>query len=237
MFNFIRADLTAYKPCPPESLKYGEVSAEGFGEPPSSDPRFPKSLYLMKPLFFAYELNAVALTAQASVPIPEGLDLDAWIVPFSEELVSTQEAAADEPFEGKKIKKGKKDSGKTKRKGKTRAREHDGDEEDGDYAQLAPVVGAPVETAEERAERERVSVRLYFHTNVGVAVCITLTPTCGCVPPRQNLQRKAERMERLRDDPYYLVDDRPPPTRLSAPDVDAIPVVRLDDLPLLAQGM
>ncbi|KAI0800586.1 Adaptor protein complex AP-3 delta subunit [Fomes fomentarius] len=204
LFTFIRADLTAYKPCPPESLKYSEVSAVGFGEPPSSDPRFPKSLYLMKPLFVAYELNAVALTAQASVPIPEGLDLDAWIVPFSEDIVSTQEAAGDEPLEGKKSKKNKKkDAGKTKRKGKTRAKEDDGDEEDGDYEHSAPNVSAPVETAEERAERER---------------------------------RKAERMERLRDDPYYLVDDRPPPTRLRAPDVDAIPVVRLDDLPLLAQA-
>ena len=44
-------------------------------------------------------------------------------------------------------------------------------------------------------------------------------------------------MERLRDDPYYLMDDRPPPpTRLEAPDVESIPVVRLDDLPPLTQG-
>lgn len=49
-------------------------------------------------------------------------------------------------------------------------------------------------------------------------------------------QRKAERLERLRDDPYYLMDDRPPPTRLGAADVDSIPVVKLDDLPPLSTG-
>ena len=48
-------------------------------------------------------------------------------------------------------------------------------------------------------------------------------------------QRKAERLERLREDPYYLMDDRPPPTQSapSADDVDSIPVVRLDDMPPL----
>ena len=62
---------------------------------------------------------------------------------------------------------------------------------------------------------------------------------CGLVSYRVLApQRKAERLERLRDDPYYLMDDRPPPTRLtSSEDVDTIPVVRLDDLPpLAAQG-
>ena len=47
------------------------------------------------------------------------------------------------------------------------------------------------------------------------------------------MQRKAERLERLREDPYYLMDDRPAP-RLGAADVESIPVVRLDDLPPLA---
>lgn len=46
---------------------------------------------------------------------------------------------------------------------------------------------------------------------------------------------KAERMERLKDDPFYLVDDRPP--RAIPPDVDSIPIVRLDDLPPLSQGI
>lgn len=63
-----------------------------------------------------------------------------------------------------------------------------------------------------------------------------LPPSVSALPA----QRKAERLERLRDDPYYLMDDRPSSTRsasMNAADVDAIPVVRLDDLPpLSAQG-
>lgn len=42
-------------------------------------------------------------------------------------------------------------------------------------------------------------------------------------------------MERLRDDPFYLADDRPA-TKLKVDDVDSIPVVRLDDLPPLPQS-
>lgn len=44
-------------------------------------------------------------------------------------------------------------------------------------------------------------------------------------------QRKAERRAQLRDDPYYIIDDKPPP-----PDVDSIPVVRLEGMPSL-QGI
>ena len=35
-------------------------------------------------------------------------------------------------------------------------------------------------------------------------------------------------MEQLRDDPYYLIDDTP---KRAAVDVDAIPIVRLEDMP------
>ncbi|KAI0756396.1 adaptin N terminal region-domain-containing protein [Daedaleopsis nitida] len=157
LFTFVRADLTAYKPQPRDNaIMYGDASADGFGEPsstPTSEPRFPKSLYLMKPLFGAYELNAVAPTAHASVPVPEGLDLDAWIVPMPEEPVPAHEGVTDEAPDGKKSKKSKrKDAGKSKRKGKGRAREDDANDEDGE-----PDEPAHQETAEDRAERERVS--------------------------------------------------------------------------------
>ncbi|RPD64688.1 Adaptor protein complex AP-3 delta subunit [Lentinus tigrinus ALCF2SS1-7] len=208
LFTFVRADLAAFKPHPRSELLYGDAGAETFGgssSPPIAEPQFPKSLYLIKPLFGAYELNAVALTAQASVPVPEGLDLEAWIVPPQEEPVLSQDTATEEAPEGKRVKKGKKDTGKTKRKGKGKgkAREDESGDEEGGHAPATPVA----ETAEERAERERVSVG-----------------------------RKAERLERLRDDPYYLIDDRTAPARLDAPDVDSIPVVKLDDLPPLSQA-
>ena len=166
LFTFIRADLAAYKPQSraASELSYGEASigSEGFGEPsasgPASEPRFPKSLCLLKPLFATHELNAVASAAQASVPVPDGLDLDAWIVPPPAEPTTPE---ADDMLDGKKGKKGKKkdkDAGKTKRKGKGRARVEDG-LADGDEDEFGALVGAKqVETEEERAERERVSV-------------------------------------------------------------------------------
>ncbi len=160
---------------------YGDSSAETFGGPsstPAAQPHFPKSLYLMKPLFGAYELNAVALTAQASVPVPEGLDLEAWIVPMQEEPVLTQDAAADEAPEGRKAKKGKKkDAGKTKRKRKGKAREDESGDEEGGHAPAPP----SAETAEERAERERVSCRSFVcaHTS---SFCI-LSMADAVAPP------------------------------------------------------
>lgn len=48
------------------------------------------------------------------------------------------------------------------------------------------------------------------------------------------IQRKADRMERMRDDPFYLGDDRPAAGG-KVEDMDAIPVVRLDDMPPLPQ--
>lgn len=68
------ADLNSYQP------KGHLPIPPGTDKPQSNEPAFPKSLYLIQPLFGSYELNPVANCAQASVPIPEGLDLDAWIV-------------------------------------------------------------------------------------------------------------------------------------------------------------
>lgn len=51
------------------------------GKNEGDEPDYPKSLFLLQPLFSAHELNAVGSSAQAAVPIPEGLDLDRDIVP------------------------------------------------------------------------------------------------------------------------------------------------------------
>ncbi|KAF7792545.1 hypothetical protein EIP86_003586 [Pleurotus ostreatoroseus] len=192
LLTFVRADLTVFRPRTEIGFEYGEGAASGFGSEPSEEPRFPKSLYLVQPLFNAYELNPVASFAQDSVPVPEGLDLNAWIVPPpKEEAIVIEDEELTGEVKHKKVKKGKgKDTG-AKSKGKKR-KENAGSTPD--------TLAEPVETAEEKAERER---------------------------------RKAERLERLRDDPYYLMDDRSAHSKVPQDDVDSIPVVRLDDLPPL----
>lgn len=117
-----------------------------------AEPRFPKSLYLIRPLFTTYELNPVASTAQASVPIPEGLDLDAWIVPSQQDRVIDEDEDVDDMT--RKAKKSKKGKGKETDGGKVKSgKRRKKDEEPKDNVMLPEL---DVETAEERAERERV---------------------------------------------------------------------------------
>lgn len=151
LFRFIQADLDAHRPKPLTT----PGSSSSFDSDPTADPRFPKSLYLIQPLFSAYELNPVALAAQASVPVPEGLDLDAWIV------APPRESAPEEPA-NRKVKKVKKGKGKEVNSNKTRSVKKRPQEEENDDL-LAPVE-AEIETAEERAERARVgdSQVVYF---------------------------------------------------------------------------
>ncbi|KAF7347534.1 AP-3 complex subunit delta [Mycena venus] len=177
LFTFIQADLNAYRPKPVDN-PFAEASSS-FDPIGSAEPRFPKSLYLLQPLHGAYDLNPVALAAQASVPVPEGLDLDAWIVAPPQE--PAPEVDAD--VKARKVKKGK---GKEKAMGT------------GNGVVLTPEYEEDVETVE---DRER---------------------------------RLAERRERLRDDPYYIIDDKPSTSKRAHEDIDSIPVVRLDDMPSLA---
>lgn len=84
--------------------------------------------------------------------VPEGLDLDAWIVPAMQEPLVDDESHAVE----KKVKKSKKGKEKetpnrTRTKGSKKKRK-----EDSTVEELVPQ--EPEETAEERAERERVSL-------------------------------------------------------------------------------
>lgn len=114
------------------------------------EPSFPKSLYLIRPLVSSYELGPVAPAAQASVPVPEGLDLDAWIVPAMQEPLVDDESQLVK----KRVKKSKK--GKEKETpNQTRAKGGKKRMEDSTVEELVPQ--EPEGTAEERAERERVS--------------------------------------------------------------------------------
>lgn len=84
LFQFIEADLAARKPpsgVANESAEAIEGMDEGFASSSgSNDPPFPKSLFLLQPLFSSYEMTSVAYKAQESVRIPEGIDLDTEIV-------------------------------------------------------------------------------------------------------------------------------------------------------------
>jgi len=122
LFTFIKHDLAAYRP----RAESGLADALSSGFDPVDELSFPKSLYLIRPLVSSYELGPVAAAAQASVPLPDGLDLDAWIVPAMQEPLLDDESQMIEK----------------KRK------------EDPLVDELAPQ--EQVETAEERAERERV---------------------------------------------------------------------------------
>ncbi|KAG6817562.1 hypothetical protein H0H87_006939 [Tephrocybe sp. NHM501043] len=141
LFRFIQADLESHRPKPPPTPGFSTEL-----EQISPEPRFPKSLYLIEPLSDTYELNPVATSAQASVPIPEGLDLDAWIVPPPKEVVYEQP-----PERKKKSKKGKdKEVGDSKVKGIKKKKKTE--VESGDV--LAPAE-EEIETPEEKAERAR----------------------------------------------------------------------------------
>lgn len=170
LFNFIRADLNAHRPKPQGfSLP---VPSTSFDPIASTELRFPKSLYLIQPLFGSYELNPVALSAQASVSVPEGLNLDAWIVTPPREVVPAAEELPE-----KKIKKGKKGKakemdGSSLMSGRKRLKQ----EKNGDL--LTPAE-PEIETPEEQAERARVRVHLdiVLGFNVDASVLFSAKPS------------------------------------------------------------
>ncbi|KAF8079147.1 adaptin N terminal region-domain-containing protein [Lyophyllum atratum] len=142
LFRFIQADLDAHRPKPP--------TTPGFSTPDSgmsSEPRFPKSLYLIQPLSATYELNPVAANAQESVPVPEGLDLDAWIVP------PPREAVPEQPAE-RKAKKGKKGKAKEGAEGKVKGSKKKKQDEVV-YGEVLTPPEPEVETPEEIAARAK----------------------------------------------------------------------------------
>jgi hypothetical protein len=51
-------------------------------------------------------------------------------------------------------------------------------------------------------------------------------------------QKRLERIERLKDDPYYIFDKKvlEKPIASTSSDIDSIPIVHLDDLMLVAPG-
>lgn len=146
LFTFIRADLA--------SFRAEDDSAAG---PPadetSQSPTYPKSLLLINPLFSAYELNSVNTAAQDSIPVPESLDLDVWIVPPPREFTVPEAVPVDDTQEGGRPSSKKKLKNKGKRKGKEKMSQ---EATLGSRTDPIPSAG-PSETEEDRVEREKVS--------------------------------------------------------------------------------
>jgi AP-3 complex subunit delta len=150
LFTFIRADLASFRP---EEGSITSLPIEGT----SQNPAHPKSLLLINPLFAAYELNSVNIFAQDSIPVPESLDLDAWIVPPPREFTLHDATAVDGP-QGDELpstKKKAKGKGKSKGKGKEKAPKP---AVVGSQSDLIPSPSpGPSETEEDKIEREKAS--------------------------------------------------------------------------------
>lgn len=96
----------------------------------------------------------MATNAQASVPVPEGLDLDAWIVPPPREVVQDKADEGDDGHE-KKAKKSKKGKGKNVESiatGKKRKIKENGNQV------VLPPTESDTETLDEKMLREKVHI-------------------------------------------------------------------------------
>ena len=175
LLSFVQADITAHQPAPaPPAPKVAldpdlDSDAHGFAQPDEDETvvtavvTFPKSLVLLQPLFGA----PLGVAPSRSLPVPSGLDLDAWIVPPPAKRVEETNGAAKP-----KSKKGKErataaDSAET---GEVRIKKKKKRVDNGVHdtaAAASSSAAVPVETAEEHAERERVRPKrcLLAYTN------------------------------------------------------------------------
>lgn len=106
LFAFIQADLVSFHAEDP--------AVDTLVDNTNQHPDYPKSLLLINPLFSAYELNSVNSAAQDSITVPEGIDLDVWIVPPPQELLIPAAAITDDLQEGEHHPTKKKVKGKGK---------------------------------------------------------------------------------------------------------------------------
>ena len=157
LFTFIQADLVSF-----HDDSAAGTSVDNAGQHPT----YPKSLLLINPLFSTYELNSVSSAAQDSISVPEGLDLDVWIVPPPQEFLMPAAAVADDSQEGEHLPTKKKVKSKVKAKARSSKvatiKPHD--------PQTDPIILPDPSEMEERLENERVSssVMPNFPSNHGL---------------------------------------------------------------------
>lgn len=117
----MKGDLDLYQPQHQPLVTVADTSEfeNVFEEPPTpKEVAFPKGLLLLRRFFTAYLLRPVTLNAQQEVKMPEGLDLDAWIV-------APKHAVHDDDHTEERGKKRKKKGGKGKENGHTRSKRTD----------------------------------------------------------------------------------------------------------------
>lgn len=134
----MKGDLDLYQPQPLVTVADASEFENVFEEPPATkEAAFPKGLLLLRRFFTAYILRPVALNAQQEVKMPEGLDLDAWIV-------APKHMVHDDDHTEERGKKKKKKGGKGKENGHTRSKRTDSQHTEGvqvqeDEVELAAV--------------------------------------------------------------------------------------------------
>jgi AP-3 complex subunit delta len=153
LFTFIRADLASFRSEDPTAgLLVNDANQH---------PAYPKSMLLINPLFSNYQLNSVNIAAQDSIPVPEILDLDAWIVPPPKEFSTADAATANDTQQGERPLTKKKVKGKGKEKGKGKDSKVLTTKPLGTQPDHSPSPG-PSETEEEKIEREKASDCIKF---------------------------------------------------------------------------
>lgn len=102
----------------------------------------------------------MASTAQASVPVPAGLDLDEWFVapPLPRSPPATGAEGERKPRKGKKV-KGKETA--IKEKGKSKRKAFDESEYDESDGLRSPGEASTNQSPEEIAEQEKVCISLH----------------------------------------------------------------------------
>jgi len=121
----VKGDLDLYQPQPLVTVADTSEFENVFEEPSApKEVAFPKGLLLLRRFFTAYPLRPVALNAQQEVKMPEGLDLDAWIV-------APKHTVHDDDHALERGKKKKRKGGKDKENGHTRSKRTDGQHTEG----------------------------------------------------------------------------------------------------------
>jgi AP-3 complex subunit delta len=146
LLTLVKGDLDLFRP---EVLPIHSPAIQEFPNEfedllsfPISTPAFPKGLLLFKRLVSAYSLRPVASNAQKQVAVPDGLNLDKWIV------APPRRTFHDEP-DGEEKKKRKK-------KGKGKARVENGVSGQGRGALLEESPSYPVENEAELAAVRKI---------------------------------------------------------------------------------